>query len=102
MADQISKHDPNRTTTMIGVDSVSFTDTTTVAVNATTHELLTNSTVNGMLIRVNYDYVGIAYPDGTTEVYTFKTGGSSGTTVATITLVYTDVTKANLSTVTKS
>lgn len=44
-----------------------------------------------------YDYVGVAYPLTTQEVYTFKTGGSGGTTVATITLNYTDSTKNNLS-----
>ena len=49
-----------------------------------------------------YDYVEVAYPTATSEVYTFKTGGAGGTTVATITLVYTDATQANLSTVTKT
>ena len=48
-----------------------------------------------------FDYVSAAYPDTVTEVYTFKTGGAAGTTVATVTIVYTDSTKANLSTVTK-
>ena len=48
-----------------------------------------------------HDYVGVTYPDTITEVYTFKTGGSSGTTVQTITLVYTDSTKANLLSSTK-
>ena len=56
----------------------------------------------GSLITDNYDYVSVAYPLTTTEVYTFKSGGSGGTTKATVTLVYTDATKANLSTVTKS
>ena len=49
-----------------------------------------------------YDYVSVAYPNATTEIYTFKTGGSGGTTVATVTVVYTDSTKEDLSTVTKS
>lgn len=49
-----------------------------------------------------YDYVGVAYPLSTQEVYTFKTGGSGGTTVATVTVDYTDSTKANLSAVTKT
>jgi len=45
----------------------------------------------------DYDYVGVAYPTTSQEVYTFKTGGSGGTTVATITLNYSDpVTKAIL------
>lgn len=49
-----------------------------------------------------YDYISVAYPSGTQEVYTFKTGGAAGTTVATVTVNYTDSTKANLSTVLKT
>ena len=49
-----------------------------------------------------FDYVSVAYPDGTTETFTFKTGGSGGTTVATITIVYTDSSKVNISTVAKT
>jgi hypothetical protein len=56
----------------------------------------------GSLITELYDYISVAYPINTTEVYTFKTGGSGGTTVATITVVYTDSTKINLNTVTRS
>jgi hypothetical protein len=54
------------------------------------------------LVPSAYDYISVAYPDTVTEVYTFKTGGSGGTTVATITIVYTDATKELLSTVTKT
>ena len=53
-------------------------------------------------IDVAYDYVSAAYPQSDTEVYTYKTGGSGGTTVATVTVVYTDSTKENLSSVTKA
>jgi hypothetical protein len=34
-----------------------------------------------------WNYIGVAYPDAVTTVYTFKIGGVSGTTVQTITLV---------------
>jgi len=54
------------------------------------------------LIDVQYDYISAAYPDDHTEIYTFKTGGSGGTTVATVTVVYTNATKADLSSVTRS
>lgn len=43
-----------------------------------------------------YDYVAVTYPVATQEVYVFKTGGVSGTTVGTITVNYTDATKANI------
>ena len=54
------------------------------------------------LVEVAYDHVGVTYPVATTEVYVFKTGGAGGTTVATVTLVYTDATKDYLSSATKT
>lgn len=55
----------------------------------------------GLLIPA-YDYVGIAYPIATTEVYTFRSGGASGAVQAIVTVVYTDSTKASLASVTKT
>jgi len=49
------------------------------------------------LVNFVYDYVSVNYATATTEIYTFKTGGSSGTTTGVITLTYTDSTKDNLS-----
>lgn len=49
-----------------------------------------------------YDYVAVTYPSGTQEVYVFKTGGSGGATVATVTINYVDSTKANLLNVAKT
>lgn len=50
-----------------------------------------------------YDYVSMALSAGdTTETYTFKTGGSGGTTIATVTVVYTDSSREVLSSATKS
>lgn len=48
-----------------------------------------------------YDYVTFT-PASTTDTYVFKTGGSGGTTVNTITITYTDSTKTVLSTVAKT
>ena len=47
----------------------------------------TTSTIPGLGVPP-CDAITVAYPDGNTEVYTYKTGGASGTTVATITCVY--------------
>ena len=58
--------------------------------------------LGGILNGVNYDFVSVAYPTTTTEVFTFKEGGAGGTTTATITIVYTDTTKEFISTVTKA
>jgi len=47
------------------------------------------------MIPSGYDYIG--YTDNaTSDVYTYKTGGSGGTTVATITVNFTDTTKDTL------
>lgn len=54
------------------------------------------------IINFQYDYVSVAYTDADTETYTFKTGGSGGTTVGTIVVNYTDSTKENISNVTRS
>jgi hypothetical protein len=50
----------------------------------------------------DYDYLAVGYPAADTETYTFKIGGAGGTTVGLLTVVYTDATKADLSTVTLS
>jgi hypothetical protein len=59
--------------------------------------------MSNALITSAFDYIGVDYPDTSTEVYTYKTGGASGTVVGVITLVYTDaVTKNILESVTKT
>ena len=57
--------------------------------------------IGGSLVKENYDYISVAY-DTTTDTYTFKTGGSGGTTVATVVVAYTDSTKVSISSVTKT
>lgn len=54
------------------------------------------------LCLLDYDYVSVAYPAVDTETYTFKVGGSGGTTVNTVTIVYTTSAKEFISTVTKA
>lgn len=59
------------------------------------------ATPEGLVIP-EYDYVSAAYPLNTQEVYTFKSGGVGGTTVATVTIDYTDNTKELIATVAKT
>jgi len=47
----------------------------------------------------DYDYIAATYPNSTTEVYTYKSGGSSGTTVGVVTVVYSDASKEILTSV---
>lgn len=49
------------------------------------------------LLTEPWDYVTTTFPTSSSEVYTYKTGtsgGSGGTTVFTITVLYTDSTKS--------
>lgn len=48
MATQDAKRDSNRIPTLVGVDNVTFTDSTTVGVDPATHELLTTSSVSSL------------------------------------------------------
>lgn len=50
----------------------------------------------------DYNYISVAYPTSTTEVYTYKDGGSSGSTVATVTVTYTSAAKTDLSSVSRT
>jgi hypothetical protein len=54
------------------------------------------------LINFAWDYASVSYPDATTEVYTFKINGVSGTTVGTITVTYVDATKEAISTIVRA
>ncbi len=47
-----------------------------------------------------YDYFSVAYPDSLTEIYSFYQGGSGGTLVSMVTIVYTDTSKAFISSAT--
>ena len=59
------------------------------------------SVVSGLFLSP-FDYVSMAISPTTTETYTFKSGGASGTTTNTVVIVYTDATRADISTVTKT
>jgi hypothetical protein len=61
-----------------------------------------NSVNSNPLNLLAYDYVSMTESPAGTETYTFKTGGSGGTVTNTVVIVYTDATKVNLSTVTKT
>lgn len=69
---------------------------------STAGEYQIRTLLNSSLVNVAYDYVSVNYTSATQEIYTFKTGGSGGTTVATVTINYTDSTKANISNVERS
>jgi len=49
-----------------------------------------------------FDYCAMVISPTTTETYTFKSGGAGGTTTNTVVIVYTDATRTDLSTITKT
>ena len=51
------------------------------------------------IVKKPFDNIAAAYPNPTTETYTYRMGGVGGTLVAFVTVVYTDATKDNLSNV---
>jgi hypothetical protein len=53
----------------------------------------------GQLVNVAYDYISLNLFSATTEIYTYKSGGSGGTTVATVTVIYTSSAKTDISSV---
>ncbi len=55
--------------------------------------------LGSLLEGISYDSIVASYPNATSEVYEYKTGGVSGTLKATITVVYTSSTKDLISTV---
>lgn len=92
--------DGNRHTLLGGVSSADLVTPVSVAVDPTTHRALVN-TVTGFLPS-SYDYIAYTNTSSTVDTYVFKAGGSGGTTVATITITYTDTTKNQISTVART
>ncbi len=63
---------------------------------------LSAGALGSLLQGVAWDYVEVSYPTTIKEIYTFKTGGVSGTTTAVIEITYTDSTKNFLDNVYRS
>jgi hypothetical protein len=59
---------------------------------------LTNSVIGDIV----YDAITVEYPDTTTEVFKYRSGGAGGTIQATITVTYTDTTKDDISSVVRT
>lgn len=67
----------------------------TIATDGTTREQ------TGLMPKI-YDYISANFAGSTADVYTYKAGGSGGTTAATLTVNWTDSTKTVLSTVVRT
>ena len=68
-----------------------------------TRGLLVNPYQEGAWPYVAWDYLALSWTPGTfTEVYTYRSGGAGGAVVGTVTVIYTDATRAELANVTYS
>lgn len=70
--------------------------------NSSTGQWDNSSLSAGSLVWQQFDYIVRVLTNPTTETYTYRLGGSGGTLVATVTVVYTDSTLATLSSVTRT
>ena len=97
-----NKRDENRQPNIAGVSSLDYTGNIEPAVNPSTHALLVEAITDSTGLDLgNYDY--ISYTSGLTDdTYVFKTGGSGGTTTATLVVTWTDANKDVLSSVAKT
>lgn len=82
-------------------DNIAIHDSAGHELGINTDGSINSRTVN-TLITVPFDYIAASYPTATTEIYTYKTSGSSGTTVGTVTVIYSDSTKNNITSVAKT
>lgn len=81
-------------------DNISAKKTAGYVWNGTGWQRDTGAPTNA-LVKETYDYISLAQAS-TTDTWTYKSGGSGGTTVATVTITYTDSTKATISNVAKT
>ena len=75
-------------------DNQSFTE-----VNGQQARRVTSVGIGNLLEGVIYDYVKATYPTTSSETYTYRNSGSSGTVTAVISVTYTDDTKEVLDSV---
>lgn len=87
---------------LTSIDGKVATETTLAAINTKTATLISGRVpVNSEITKTNFgvpvhDAINVDVSGGALDVYTFRTGGVAGTIVATITINYTDATKATI------
>jgi hypothetical protein len=70
-----------------------ITSFTNAVTNIDTESIVTELQTINSLTPNSFDYIAVTYPTTDSEVYTYKKGGSGGTTMQTITVTYASATK---------
>lgn len=79
-------------------DSINLGDGTTALTSGAVTDNALMIIQKNTLVPRKYDYIAYTSTNATTDTYVYKTGGSGGTTVATVTIVWTDSNKTQVST----
>lgn len=99
--DEVLKRDQNHITVAAGVTNDADLDIKMLRTTATSpYRLLTDTTITDGFDIGEYDYISLSYTGSNLTGVVYKTGGSGGTTVATLTLGYDG--SDNLTSVTKT
>ena len=95
-----ASYDQNHVPTLMGVSTTDGTTPVPVEVDPTTGQLQIGT--GNILANTTYDYVGMSNADGNGNYQTivYKSGGSGGTTRATLTITYDG--SSNITSITKT
>ena len=101
-----ARRDENRIVAIIVESSDGDGTIIPLVADPVTSRLLVNSTISGSvqvagLVPESYDYIALTQAT-LTDTWTFKTGGATGTIVATVIITYTDATKATISNIART
>lgn len=91
-----AKRDQNRIPSLLGTSSIDGETPVSVKADPSTGAILIKG-ISGLVIE-SYDYLAPTF-NSTSDVWVYKSGGSSGDIIATVTINYTDATKATISSV---
>lgn len=98
--DEVLKNDENYRRVAGAVTNDSDLDVKMLRVDPTSLRVLTDATITDGFDIGEYDYISLSYTGSNLTGVVYKTGGSGGTTVATLTLGYDG--SDNLTSVTKT
>lgn len=95
-----AKRDDNRVPSLIGVSYIDDITPVVVGADPVSRSLLVLDQVANSLVPSSFDYISISYTGSNLTGVVYKSGGSGGTTISTLTLGYDG--SNNLTSITKS